>query len=216
MIICFFVFFLVYLIYLVFFCFIYLFLYFIFHFLFFLYFFHFLLYFLLHFLINFSQVSYNRSALQLAQFKDRILPHKDYFVADASEDQIFLCVNHNESQTHLYISEAQGKVLSSFSKENEFFPNKEKWIWKTIIQQYPLLSLHCMLAGISFSLSLENVVYFNPATSSSWMSILTSHPFADVHKVEGLRGIYIASVVLPKNKTEERTRPFWAPMDTGT
>ena len=58
---------------------------------------------------------------------------QDYYVADASEDQVFLCVNHNGSQTHLYISEVQ---------------------------------------GVSFSLSLENVVYYNPegANIDTWLS----------------------------------------------
>ena len=70
------------------------------------------------------QVSYNRSALRLAEFKERKLPHKDYFVADASEDQIFLCVNHNTSLTHLYISEAQGTCICN--KRNEFYENGAK------------------------------------------------------------------------------------------
>ena len=45
----------------------------------------------------------------MAEFKDRKLPHKDYYVADTSEDQIFLCVNHDQSQSHLYISDVQGQ-----------------------------------------------------------------------------------------------------------
>ena len=48
---------------------------------------------------------------------------QDYYVADASEEQVFLCVNHNGPKTNLYISEVR---------------------------------------GISFTLSLENVVYYNP------------------------------------------------------
>ena len=48
---------------------------------------------------------------------------QDYYVADASEEQVFLCVNHNGSKTNLYISEVR---------------------------------------GVSFTLSLENVVYYNP------------------------------------------------------
>ena len=57
---------------------------------------------------------------------------QDYYIADASEDQVFLCVTHNKSSTHLYISD---------------------------------------VTGTKYSLSLENVIYFNPkgAHSDTWL-----------------------------------------------
>lgn len=53
---------------------------------------------------------------------------QDFYIADASEDQVFVCVNHLNNITHLYISDTQ---------------------------------------GLSFSLSLENVLYYNPEGSGS-------------------------------------------------
>ncbi len=48
---------------------------------------------------------------------------QDFYIADASEDQVFVCVNHDSLMTNLYISEAN---------------------------------------GVKFSLSLEQIVYYNP------------------------------------------------------
>ena len=53
---------------------------------------------------------------------------QEYYIADASEDQVFVCVNHLNNVTHLYISDTQ---------------------------------------GLSFSLSLENVLYYTPEGSGS-------------------------------------------------
>lgn len=55
-------------------------------------------------------------------------PTQEYYIADASEDQVFVCVNHLNNVTHLYISDTQ---------------------------------------GLSFSLSLENVLYYSPEGSGS-------------------------------------------------
>uniref|UniRef100_A0ABM0M9V2 Sortilin-related receptor-like n=1 Tax=Saccoglossus kowalevskii TaxID=10224 RepID=A0ABM0M9V2_SACKO len=104
-------------------------------------------------------VSHERGDFQQAEFPNELL-NLDFYIADASEHQVFVCVNHDRSLntgiTHLYISES---------------------------------------AGVRFSLSLENVVYFNPQGpgKDTWLSYYSDQPFADIHKVEGLRGIYIAS-----------------------
>uniref|UniRef100_A0A3Q1ID25 Sortilin-related receptor n=1 Tax=Anabas testudineus TaxID=64144 RepID=A0A3Q1ID25_ANATE len=102
-------------------------------------------------------VSYNRQPMKAAQFRTRH-PITDFYIADASEDQVFVCVNHLNNITHLYISDTQ---------------------------------------GLSFSLSLENVLYYNPEGSGSNTLIryFANEPFADLHRVEGLRGVYIATLV---------------------
>ena len=46
------------------------------------------------------------------------------------------------------------------------------------------------------------------------MAALSHSAFADVHKVEGLRGIYIASVI-QSNGNSSGSRPFWAPVALG-
>lgn len=103
-------------------------------------------------------ISLNRRPFQLTQFPNRDV-HQDFFVADATEDQVFICANHNSTSTNLYISDA---------------------------------------GGLRYSLSLENIVYFNPrgANKDSWLRFVMNHPFADVHKVEGLDGVYIATQML--------------------
>ncbi|XP_029922532.1 sortilin-related receptor isoform X2 [Myripristis murdjan] len=102
-------------------------------------------------------VSYNRQPMKAAQFMTRH-PITEYYIADASEDQVFVCVNHVNNVTHLYISDTQ---------------------------------------GLSFSLSLENVLYYSPEGSGSNTLIryFSNEPFADLHRVEGLRGVFIATLI---------------------
>ena len=49
--------------------------------------------------------------------------------------------------------------------------------------------------GSQFSLSLENIVYFAPNISKQGLGLewTSDEPLADIHKVAGIRGIYIAS-----------------------
>ncbi|XP_073673926.1 sortilin-related receptor [Garra rufa] len=102
-------------------------------------------------------VSYNRQPMRAAQFNTRH-PITEYYIADASEDQVFVCVNHNNNVTHLYISDTQ---------------------------------------GLAFSLSLENVLYYSPEGSGSNTLIryFANEPFADLHRVEGLRGVFVATLI---------------------
>nr|XP_061781469.1 sortilin-related receptor-like isoform X2 [Nerophis lumbriciformis] len=102
-------------------------------------------------------VSYDRQPMKAAQFMTRH-PITEYYIADASEDQVFVCVNHSNNVTHLYISDTQ---------------------------------------GLSFSLSLENVLYYSPEGSGSNTLIryFANEPFADLHRVEGLRGVFIATLI---------------------
>lgn len=45
---------------------------------------------------------------------------KEYYIADASEDQVFVCVSHSNNHTNLYISEAEG-LKFSLSLENVLY-----------------------------------------------------------------------------------------------
>lgn len=49
---------------------------------------------------------------------------QEYYIADASEDQVFVCVNHNNNVTHLYISDTQG-LAYSLSLENVLYYSPE-------------------------------------------------------------------------------------------
>lgn len=99
------------------------------------------------------KVSLNRSSFRSAQIPTSN-PTRDFFIADASENQVFLAVAHSASTTHLYISDT---------------------------------------TGIKYSLSLERVLYFSHNTSSAWLRRYIHDRFVDLHKVDGLRGVYIAS-----------------------
>ncbi|XP_034404958.1 sortilin-related receptor [Cyclopterus lumpus] len=102
-------------------------------------------------------VSYNRQPMKAAQFMTRH-PITEFYIADASEDQVFVCVNYLNNVTHLYISDTQ---------------------------------------GLSFSLSLENVLYYSPEGSgnNTLIRYFANEPFADLHRVEGLRGVFIATLI---------------------
>uniref|UniRef100_A0A8C9EZB7 Sortilin-related receptor n=1 Tax=Pavo cristatus TaxID=9049 RepID=A0A8C9EZB7_PAVCR len=102
-------------------------------------------------------VSFNRKPMRVAQFVTKH-PIKEYYIADASEDQVFVCVSHDDNRTNLYISEAE---------------------------------------GLKFSLSLENVLYYSPggAGSDTLVRYFANEPFADFHRVEGVRGVYIATLL---------------------
>ncbi|XP_075695287.1 sortilin-related receptor [Rhinoderma darwinii] len=50
--------------------------------------------------------------------------------------------------------------------------------------------------GLRFSLSLENILYFNPgAGKETLIRYLENEPFADLHRVKGVRGAYIANTL---------------------
>ncbi|XP_077161267.1 sortilin-related receptor isoform X2 [Paroedura picta] len=102
-------------------------------------------------------VSFNRKPMQAAQFVTRH-PIKEYYIADASEDQVFVCVCHSNNRTNLYISEAD---------------------------------------GLRFSLTLENILYYSPGGvgSDTLVRYFANEPFADFHRVEGVPGIYIATLI---------------------
>ncbi|XP_034995003.2 LOW QUALITY PROTEIN: sortilin-related receptor [Zootoca vivipara] len=102
-------------------------------------------------------VSFNRKPMQPAQFVTRH-PIKEYYIADTSEDQVFVCVSHSNNGTNLYISEAE---------------------------------------GLRFSLTLENVLYYSPGGmgSDTLVKYFANEPFADFHRVEGVPGVYIATLI---------------------
>ncbi|KAG1664058.1 Sortilin-related receptor [Nymphon striatum] len=105
-------------------------------------------------------VSYNREPFHMAIFPND-LPHQDYYVADTSEKQVFVCVNHDDLFTNLYLSDVK---------------------------------------GLEYTLSLERILYFNPQSPNGnikdmWLSFIAKESFADFYKVDGVRGIYIATQI---------------------
>lgn len=114
-------------------------------------------------------VSYNRQPMKAAQFMTRhpitvspagaggvvhnqggsittsSLPPllQEYYIADASEDQVFVCVNHLNNLTHLYISDTQG-LSFSLSLENVLYYSPEGSGSKTLIRYGPTCASTCV------------------------------------------------------------------------
>ncbi|GFQ87122.1 sortilin-related receptor [Trichonephila clavata] len=108
-------------------------------------------------------VSVDRGSFKMAEFPSH-LERKEIFVYDASEEQVFVCVMHDELTTNLYISDVQ---------------------------------------RMKFSLSLESILYISyPSAEGSFTS---EERLADIHKVQGLRGVYIATQLKPGNNTNSNT-----------
>ncbi|WAR05449.1 SORL-like protein [Mya arenaria] len=62
--------------------------------------------------------------------------------------------------------------------------------------------------GTRFSLALDDVLYFHPNGSNkdSWLKYYLNEPFADVTKVAGLRGVYIATQLTNQTLTASNQR----------
>ncbi|KAF8767497.1 Sortilin-related receptor-like protein [Argiope bruennichi] len=104
-------------------------------------------------------VSVDRGSFKMAEFPTH-LERKEIFVYEASDEQVFVCVMHDELTTNLYISDVQ---------------------------------------RMKFSLSLENILYITyPSTEGSFTG---EERIADIHKVQGLRGVYIATQLKQGNAT---------------
>lgn len=58
---------------------------------------------------------------------------QEFYIADASEDQVFVCVNHRHNVTHLYISDTQGLAFS-LSLENVLYYSPEGSSNNTLIR----------------------------------------------------------------------------------
>ncbi|KAJ7384303.1 Sortilin- receptor [Desmophyllum pertusum] len=63
--------------------------------------------------------------------------------------------------------------------------------------QIPTASPNTDTSGIKYSLSMERVLYFSQNTTSAWLRRNTDFSVVDLHKVMGLRGVYIASQLTP-------------------
>lgn len=102
-------------------------------------------------------VSFDGGSFQRALFSSGGKNERSYYIADGSEGQLFVAVNHYSNLTNMYISGVR---------------------------------------GVRFSLSLERVLYHDPKlsdVSTSWVYYSTADKLLDLHIVQGLRGIYIAT-----------------------
>jgi len=105
-------------------------------------------------------ISYKRGNFMKAHFPSE-LDRQAYHVADVSDGEVMVVVNHTEMRTNLYVSQLKDST------------------------------------GIHFSLSLEQIFCYFPNTTwmGMWLRDVVDESFADLTKVQGLRGIYIASQI---------------------
>ena len=114
----------------------------------------------------------------------------------------------NESLLELYLSQAGERfVLADFGAQSNLDYHvvdvtDEGQIMVVVNHDHTSSNLYVSTKltpyQAEFSMSLEKVMYYNPKVTwkNSWLSVTAGDtPFADVYKVQGLRGIYIASVL---------------------
>ncbi|GFG37795.1 hypothetical protein Cfor_11613, partial [Coptotermes formosanus] len=106
-------------------------------------------------------ISYKRGNFMKAHFPSE-LNRQAYHVADVSDGQVMVVVNHTAMRTNLYVSQLKDPT------------------------------------GIHFALSLEQIFCYFPNSTwmGTWLSDVVDESFADLTKVQGLRGIYIASQIM--------------------
>ncbi|XP_050308262.1 sortilin-related receptor-like [Anthonomus grandis grandis] len=137
---------------------------------------------------------------------------KDFFLRG---DYLFTTRNNTRGQLELYVSYKLGKqLLCYFDSPRDILnfyiadvTNNRALIVASHTQTGSNLYVSDNLGGkdghVYFVLSIKNVFAFfpNPAWQSTLLYHISEEAFADVYKVEGLSGIYIASkVVSPSSK----------------
>ncbi|CAB4025570.1 Hypothetical predicted protein [Paramuricea clavata] len=74
-------------------------------------------------------VGYHYHDISKAEFPNT-LRTEDYVIADASEGQVFVAVNHNKNTSHLYISDVNGKKYTlSMERVLLYSPNLQQHSW---------------------------------------------------------------------------------------
>ncbi|KAI2656216.1 Sortilin-related receptor [Labeo rohita] len=144
--------------------------------------------------------------MRAAQFNTRH-PITEYYIADASEDQVFVCVNHNNNVTHLYISDTQGLAFS-LSLENVLYYSPEGSGSNTLIS-FPRTCYCFTLRQSGISPTAKPLSSARPPESRDAITAVrnademrlarvpyfANEPFADLHRVEGLRGVFVATLI---------------------
>lgn len=118
------------------------------------------------------------------------------FGSHSSEPQLQLWVSYRQgpflnsefpstlSHQHYYIADiSEGQVMVCVAHDQVMS--------NLYVSSVPRSSNH----QLRFSLSLERILYFNPTKNwvDTWLSVVADKTFADLHPVEGIRGVFIAS-----------------------
>lgn len=101
-----------------------------------------------------------------------LCPLQEYYIADASEDQVFVCVNHN-NVTHLYISDTQGLAFS-LSLESVLYYSPEGSGSNTLIRYCYTTLLTLKL----FHCQCRNKYIFSESEISKYTNIKTTNIYS--------------------------------------
>lgn len=140
---------------------------------------------------------------------------------EKKEDYLFIVKDdsQNEGQKRLFLAKAGDRfVEAKFSTNEELKDFHVAEVSKDgqimiVVNHSPnksnlYISDRISLHQAEFSLSLENIMYYAPGITwrSSWLEKIDSGDeshFADLYKVAGLKGVYIASQISPGVREEE-------------
>ncbi|XP_025834721.1 sortilin-related receptor-like isoform X2 [Agrilus planipennis] len=134
---------------------------------------------------------------------------KHFFV---KEDYIFFTKNASKNNLDLYVSYKFGEKKkcvfdSELDRKNYYIAdvsNNRTLVavshTNTLSHLYVSEELTGKDGKVRFTLSLEEILcYFpNDTWQDSWLHRIVEEPFADIYKVEGVNGIYIASQIISK------------------
>ncbi|KAL0266712.1 UNVERIFIED_CONTAM: hypothetical protein PYX00_009183 [Menopon gallinae] len=141
-------------------------------------------------------------------FQDKTVWITDILEFEVKGDFIFASKPSGKNNVDLYVSYKRGPFVkavfpSELDRQEYQIPDvSEGQIFVAVSHTGTLANLYTSQSmdekNIYFALSLERIFCFFPnlTWNDSWL-METEEPFADFHKVEGLKGIYIASQVQP-------------------
>ncbi|CAG9863395.1 unnamed protein product [Phyllotreta striolata] len=158
---------------------------------------------------NFGTIVYSKQLLPHTVWSIYSTHIKDFYVKG---DYLFTTKVTSTGDLQLYVSHKTGKQISCVFDTNEKILNYfvvdvaegralvAAGHSNTSSNLYVSDDLSASGKDVKFVLSLKDLFVFFPTTSwqDTWLHHMSDEAFADVHKVEGLSGIYIASQLTSK------------------
>ncbi|XP_046854475.1 sortilin-related receptor-like isoform X2 [Xenia sp. Carnegie-2017] len=102
-------------------------------------------------------VGYHYKDISKAEFPND-MRREDYMIADASEGQVFVAVNHNKNTSHLYISDVKGKVYTlSLERILLYLPYYYTNTWHRLYMKESFVDLYkvASMRGVYIASQLE-------------------------------------------------------------
>ncbi|XP_071959065.1 sortilin-related receptor-like [Antedon mediterranea] len=132
---------------------------------------------------------------------------KNFYIADASEDQVFVCVNHDNYETNLYISEYKGTQFSLSLVNIVFYspegPGKDTWLERYADEEFAEIHPVADLRGIYVAnvfidpskgfheSNMASVISFDKGGQWGNLSTPTEDSFGNKYNCPQGRGCYL-------------------------